>query len=644
LVVDSITLNQFIEGIAMQITCSNCKKVYQVDTGRIPPGVTGTRCRACGNSIPLRQDAPQTPPALAAQAPPTAPEPAQAQPTGAEMMKISCQYCSQKYQINPKSIPEGMTSTRCKSCGHTISLKPRVAGPAQSDPVKSAQQNTGTREIACLFCGKKYRFDAAKIPPGMTTTQCKACGRNLSLTPAAGLGFAFKDEISKKAPPPKSLETPKPKQTQPVAIIQNLEPAKSAVWRRPLAMVAAAVLVVLCIGFYYGGSKLSNLAKETIRAEKSFNNEREAPVKKQQSVAIARQEPRREPFMALNVNIPLLMEAIDRNLPEEKKGIQYQMTTRILQSFGLSRFQLYLYPDPEYTFLPVILAESQKGQSFEKTLKSQGYYIQFLEPVSEGVYRINKYAIPEDKQNNFPIDRYRIQFVEHTAVFAPENLMAAFTAEQNPVPDTQVAQMIASIAGPRDLAALSVRIPENFSNNWQKKIQSNSAFQQNPQAAMMAAMGSGVLAQLSEPLKSVESLAVGFAVDETNGRVLRYAQQFRKGVDGGRVYQQLQSGKPSDLDDNDMVLKLIELFNDPRYRHTIGHKDNRLKLELNWEEQHDKAFWAALSQATLGQLFTGGMALAPAEGPVTDGYHASPKLSSNAEVDDMIKTAPAEVQ
>jgi hypothetical protein len=644
LVVDEITLTQFLKGTAMQITCSKCKKPYQVDPGRIPPGVTGIRCKACGNSIPLRQDTPQTAPALAAQAPPSAPKPDQAQPTESEVIKISCQYCSQKYQINPKSIPEGMTRTQCKSCGHTISLKPGVAGPAQSDSVQSAQQNTGNREISCLFCGKKYSIDAAKIPPGMITTKCRACGRNLSLTPAAGLGFAFKDEISKKAMPPKSIETPKAQQARQVPIIQNLEPSKLPVWRRPLAMAAAAVLVVLCVGFYYSGSKLSKLAKETIRADNIFKNERETPVKKQQSVAIARREPRREPFMALKINIPLLTDTIDRNLPEEKKGIRYQMTTRILQSFGLSQLQLYLYPDPEYTVLPVILFECQKGQSFEKNLKSQGYDIQFMEPVSEGVYRIKKYTIPANKQNNFPIDRYRIQFVEHGAVFAPENLMGLLTAEQNPVAGTRVAQMIASIAGPRDLAALSLRIPENFSDDWQKKIQNNSAFQQNPQAAMMAAMGGGVLAQLSEPLKSVESLAVGFAVDETSGRVLRYAQQFHKGVDGDRIYQQLQSGKLNDLDGDDMVLKLIELFNDPRYRHTIGHKNNRLTLELNWEEPHDKTFWAALSEATLGQLFSGGMELTPAEGPIAAGYDAPPKLSPNADTDDMTKTDPAEFQ
>ena len=612
----------------MQIICSKCKKVYNVDSSKIPPGVTVTKCKACGNSIPLRQSAPPMP----AKAPP---------PPKAGIMQITCQYCSRQYQINPKAIPQGVTSTKCKACGHVISLKPKAAAPAKPDPAKTAQQNTGTKEITCLYCGKKYSINAAKIPPGVTTTKCKACGRNLSLNPVAGLTFAFKDEISKKVTPLKSPKTPKNQQTQQVPIIQNIEASTPPVWRKPLALAAAAaVVVILCFGLYYSGSKLTELARGKFSAENIFKKERETPVERRENVPIASPEP----FLALKLNVPLLLEAIDQNLPEDKKDIKYRMTTSVFRSFGLNQVQLYLYPDPEHTFLPVIFAESEEGKSLEKQLKSQGNYVQFLEPVSDGTFRIKKEVIPEDKQNNFSIDRYRIQFVDHTAVFAPENLSRVFKDGQDPVLKTRVAQMIASIAQPLDLAVLSVRIPENFSNDWQKKVQRNPALQQNPQAAMVAAMGGGVLAQLSEPLKGVESLAIGFRLDETTGRVLRYAQQFRKGVDGSRIYQQLRSGNPDDLDVDGMVLKLIELFNDPRYRHKIGHKNNRLMLELNWEEQHDKAFFASLSEATLGQLFTQGMELTPSEGPITTRYAYPPRLSTAVNIDNLKKTIPAAVQ
>jgi hypothetical protein len=153
-----------------------------------------------------------------------------------------------------------------------------------------------------------------------------------------------------------------------------------------------------------------------------------------------------------------------------------------------------------------------------------------------------------------------------------------------------------------------------------------------------------VLAQLSEPLKGVESLAIGFRLDDTNGRQLSYAQQFRKGVNGRKVYQQLKSGNRDDFNASGIVLKLIELLNDPRYHHNILYKNNRLTLELSWEKQHDKTFLTALSEATLGQIFAQSMDLTPSEGPITVQYEESPRLSANVDVNSLKQTIPGTVQ
>lgn len=88
----------------MQIICSQCKKVYSVNSSKIPPDVTSTRCKACGNAISLRPDAQQ-------------PTPQGAPPAQSNIMQITCQYCSQQFKINSKVIPQGVTSTRCKACG-----------------------------------------------------------------------------------------------------------------------------------------------------------------------------------------------------------------------------------------------------------------------------------------------------------------------------------------------------------------------------------------------------------------------------------------------------------------------------------------------------------------------------------------------
>jgi DNA-directed RNA polymerase subunit RPC12/RpoP len=614
----------------MQITCSKCKKVYNVDPKRIPSGVTGTKCKACGNSISLRPAATQAPPVHK-----TAPASKPA------IMQITCQYCSKKYNINPQSIPAGVTSINCKACSHVISLKPKSEESSPKPvPAKTAEQNTDTREITCMYCGKKYSIKASKIPPSVTTTKCKACGRNMSLKPASGLTSAFKNEISKKATPIKTLNAPKDQIVSQVPILQNIEPSTSPLWRKPWVLAAAAAVVVLCIGVFYTGSKITQLAKVKLGTQNGVRNERLAPDQKRESGALAGIEP----VLAAQVDVPRLLETMDQNIPEDKKNLKYKMATAIFKSFALGRVQLYLYPHPEYTLLPVILAESEKGKSLEKQLKSQENYVQFFERLSDGSYAIKKEAIPADKQNNFPIDLYRLQFIDNTAVFAPQDLFQIFKKGEDPIRRSQVGRMMASITKPRDLVLLSLRIPEDIGPMWQQKIQSNPAWQQNPQTSMVAAMGGAVLAQLSEPLKGVESLALGFRLDEKGGRQLSYAQQFRKGVDGRKIYLQLRSGKRDVLNVDGIVLKLIELLNNPLYKHNILYNNNRLTLEFSWEKQHDKAFLTALSEATLGQMLAPGMDLTPSEGPITVQYEEPPRLSAKVDVNNLKLKIPDAVE
>ena len=603
----------------MQITCSKCKKVYNVDQSKIPSGVTSTKCKACGNSISLR---------------PGAPKPA--------VMQITCLYCSKKYSINPKALPAGVTSTKCKACGHTISLKPRATEPPKPQAAETAQPDTGKREITCLYCSKKYSIDAGKIPPGVTSIKCKACGHAISLKAAPPAIPALKTEINKKVSRlQQQHKAPRSKPQAPdIPPVVDMGRPVTPIWKKSWALAATAGIIIVVLAGYFMGTHWNQMTDSRFGLNKIIGKK---PAVHKEEPAAGGVAPA-EPLLAARLNVPLLLEAIDQNIPEEKKDLKYKMTTRIFKSFGLGRVQLYLYPHPEHTFLPVILAESEDGASLEKHLKSQGNYVQFLKRLSDGSYRFNKNALPEDKQNNFPIDLYRIQFIDNFAVCAPEDLTQVLKKGDRLVRKTRVAQMIASIAKPQDLAVLSVIVPENFGNDWQKKIQSNPALKQNPQAAMMVAMGGGVLARLSEPLKGTESLAVGFRLDDTNGRVLSYAQQFRKGVDGKKIVEQLKSGNQDDLNVDGIALKLIELLNDPRYQHQIGHNNNRLNVELNWEEQYDNAFLTGLSEATIGQLLAQSMDLSPSEGPVTAQYADPPHLTTAINVNNLKQMIPEAIQ
>jgi hypothetical protein len=596
----------------MQITCSKCKKIYNVNLDKIPSGITSTKCKTCGNSISLRPGAPEAP-----------------APPGPAVTQITCQYCSKKYRVNPKSIPAGVTSTKCKACGHTISLTPKDAAPPTPEPAQTVQQNTGDKKITCLYCSKKYSINASKIPPGVTSTKCKACGHTISLQAPKEIPAWQNDNDQKVIPLEKQSKKSTGKQPAPdIPTVPNIGRSATPIFRKSWILAAAAGIIIT---FFAGNLLKTNWNQITgsrfginkIIGQKSAIHKKESQAQtrvraRAQSIATA------EPLIAARLNVPLLLEAIDRNLPKEKKDIKYKMTRSIFKSFGFGKIQLYLYPDPEHTFLPVIFAASKDGRSLEKHLKSQNNFIRFLERESDGSYRINQKAIPEDKRNNFPLDLYRIRFIGNSAVFAPEDLARVLKEDEGRLQKTGVAQMIAAIAKPRDLAVLSVSIPENFGPAWQEKIRSNPVWQQNPQTAVIAAMGGGVLAQLSESLKGTEALAISFRLNKANGRALSYVQQFRKGVNGRKIVAQLKSGNHDGLNVDGIVLKLIALLKDRRYKHQIMHKNNRMTLRLNWEQQHDKALLTSLSEATFGQIFAQGKEFAQTKGPITTQYTENP--------------------
>ena len=141
----------------MQITCPSCKKSYAINSEKIPPNITTAKCKSCGHKMPLKSE------------PPKKLSPA------TNTCKVTCHYCSRKYSLNPSKIPPDVTTIKCKACGHTISLK--------QDHTDRTNPDEATNKIACLYCNKTYTIDRGKIPKDVTTTKCKSCGHAISLAP-----------------------------------------------------------------------------------------------------------------------------------------------------------------------------------------------------------------------------------------------------------------------------------------------------------------------------------------------------------------------------------------------------------------------------------------------------------------------------
>ncbi|MBW2443343.1 MAG: zinc-ribbon domain-containing protein [Deltaproteobacteria bacterium] len=586
----------------MKITCSNCQKKYRFNSAKIPVGVTTAKCKACGHPMPLRGKAPADRPAITETA---APGPSAATP----VIKQSCLYCGQDHILRRDKIPSGTASIKCKSCGRPMALKlGETAGTAlvhslkkeasETDtagkPLKAVPQPPRTPEVitlTCTNCRKRYKIRSHKIPPTATSLKCRVCGHRIKLPVQKAAANA--SMTAPLRPPP----------------VTNRPLRKTRLYA-----LAAGFLLLAFAGLYAG----LNLFKD--RGLEPFT-----PGDPQQSAAAAAFL-RQEPFLALNLNLPLILKNIDQRVAGGKKNLKFRTTMSLVKSLRLKRLEVYLYADRQNQILPVVMARGHQAGQLEKIVTRPEALADYFDRESAGIYRLKPEAFEQREAYGFPDEPYQMIVVDKGAVFAPAAVAGALASNQRLLQKTAVAEFAASIADPRDLARIAVRIPEDLPAGWYQEIQNNSAVVDNPQVAMIAAMGSNILAQLTDALKPVESLALGFRFTDTDGRALSYAQQFRPGVDGNAVYQKLNAGDLGDGEVEGIIQALLEFFQDPRYQHDLQFADNRLELAFGWLKKDDTVFWSALSKATLGHLFAQSTALAPTPGPVVAEYADDPQL------------------
>jgi predicted Zn finger-like uncharacterized protein len=573
----------------MKITCSNCQKSYQINEAKIPAGVKTAKCKACGHPMPLRGKNPDKPSAD----PP--------------VIKRSCPYCGQIHALRRDKIPPATTTIKCKSCNRPVplklekasglihSLKKEASQPPEDKPAITPPAGPSRQPdiltLTCAKCNKNYKIHPGKIPPKAKAMKCKACGFRIPI-PAA------KDSPLVVTPP--ALDMP--------------PPVKRPRKKIGLYAVAAGLVLVLIAGTLAGLKifKQSNQIELTAVSDE------------QKALSTALLE--KGPFVALNLNVPLILDNIDQRVEKDQRTLKFRTTMSLAKSLKIKRLEIYLYADQQKRILPVILAQGSNAKHLEKLFTGQEPFKQYFERQSSGKYRLKKEALAEEDQYNFPAEPYQMAVLKKGAVFSPLSFSSAITANQDLLLKTDLARFAKSIAAQGDLAEVAVRVPEDIQKGWEKKIQENPALKNNPQAAMMAGMGAGILSQLTDSLKPVEVLALGFRFDGDNGRALSYAQRFRPQIDGQAVYQKLNSGDLKDVKVDGVIRALIELFQDRRYQHKLQFADNRLALEFSWLKKDDQVFLAALAKATMGQLFAQSMELTPTAGPVTAEYTDDPHL------------------
>lgn len=112
-------------------------------------------------------------------------------------MKITCQNCGQNYRVDEKKIPPGVSSLKCKKCGHRVSLGKVSPGsgnagqPAANPKPEPERGSEDIVKITCPKCERPYSIRKDKMPEGIPSITCRSCGEAIPINIGDG-GYAGK--------------------------------------------------------------------------------------------------------------------------------------------------------------------------------------------------------------------------------------------------------------------------------------------------------------------------------------------------------------------------------------------------------------------------------------------------------------------
>ncbi len=612
--------SEFSDGVNMKITCPNCRKNYTFDDAKLTAGIKSARCSACGQNIPLPK------------------RPAKTPPKPVPIVAIACQYCGQSHRLRRDKIPPTAASIKCKACARPVplsratdkspvhSLEKEAIAPGKKSPgekpAPSAAKTDELLRFACAGCGKKYKISRTKVPPKATAVNCKACGHKIRL-PLTG--------PAKTAPgqgPPGDIKG-RTGRSIPVDLTSEKSAAAAPTGKSkwPLAAIAAILLVVALGALAHFNYIDMDWVQGLLPGSEEKTTDSTPPI------VI-------EPFAVLQLNAPLVLNALDTRVDPAKKTARLQLMMSLAKSIELEQLNLYLYLEPNNRMLPVITATGTNRRQLENLIERREPFSQYFRRKSDGRYRLKPDAIKDKDQYQLPNEPYEVIITDDGASLAPVSLADVITANPRQLAGTSVARFSQTIDNDENLAAIAIRLPDRINPGWEEKIQNYPAMQSTPQIAMMAGMGSAVVSQLTDSLEAVEILALGFRFSGQHGRSLSYAQKFRSGVNGEKIYQRLASSNPVDEQTVGIIANLIELFQDDRYQHRLDFRNDRLMLEFTWSEAEDKTFLTALSAATIGQLFAGAVELSPSAGDIETIYATEPNVVTTVDAGKLKANAP----
>lgn len=527
-------------------------------------------------------------------------------------MIVTCPECQKRYKISQNHASSERRSIRCPACSGMIPVA--ASGPLKRDA--AAPHVT----IECGACGRQYRIPKAKLPVGSVRARCKACGHTIELGPAAA-------PTASKTPPPKAETAAAEKalqpETQPTAALKAQSERSNKRRRLPIALAGVGLAVLAAMLIVWFGQRL---------------------FPQKASVALTAPLPEAlNPVAGISVHMPRFIELMEQQAKTTQKAREALTELAPVKRLGLNRLDAFIFPDPAHSALAVVAFRGGGKSAIKHLLTDDDLLGPYVQQTAKEIYRFRLEAFGPEQIARVPVDLYELRLMGDDCVVAPRHLFDQLPPGRDMIAHAPAARFAEAIEHPDNVVELSVRIPKNFGDDWEQAVSDHPLVTETPQAGMIAGMGVMLLQQLTEPFRQLEFMALGLRIDNGRKRRLSYAHQFRPEIDGAAIYQAFQA-KSADASPG-MLNSMIKLLDDPRLETGIKFHDNRLTLNIGWDELDDQGVLTALSQATLGQLVARTMMSGgdPTPGPLKTVYTEPPRLTRTVDVERLKQDLPKQI-
>jgi hypothetical protein len=320
-----------------------------------------------------------------------------------------------------------------------------------------------------------------------------------------------------------------------------------------------------------------------------------------------------EPFLELELSVPRILRTLERIAPEEAKAdAEFTAKMTLIRDLNLGSAYLFLYPDQEFKFLPVLIVRSPNPLALQNLLTKDDLLARFVEKTADSSYKLKAEFLTEEALAGMPLDEYRIWATQKTLLFAPISMVDSWKAGAPQPMASRVAKTAATLKAQGHAFACAIQIPENIKDKDWKDVSSELPIPAGEQSAMITGVGTDLISEMSDAFSTIDSFAFGFQLGANKQRVIEYTQQFRNSANVVKLFKNITQGRAGTGEPTDLIEVLSHVIQSDAVTMSPTLNGKNLSLKVSWAPAADQTVLESIGGYLMGKVM--GAAMSGMEG------------------------------